>query len=65
MDSVWEYRGLLLEGTVVTVQLALASLALSVLLGLIGASANSRLTGPHEALLTPTPHWFAAFPIWC
>jgi His/Glu/Gln/Arg/opine family amino acid ABC transporter permease subunit len=40
LDSVWEYRGLLLEGTVVTVQLALASLALSVLLGLIGASAK-------------------------
>jgi len=40
MDSVWDYRGLLLEGTAVTVQLALASLALSVLLGLIGASAK-------------------------
>ncbi|HJP06888.1 MAG: ABC transporter [Acidiferrobacteraceae bacterium] len=40
MDSVWEYRGLLLQGTIVTVQLALASLALSVLLGLIGASAK-------------------------
>lgn len=40
MDSVWEYRGLLLDGTIVTVQLALASLALSVLLGLIGATAK-------------------------
>lgn len=40
MDSVWEYRNLLLSGTAVTVQLALASLTLSVLLGLIGASAK-------------------------
>jgi histidine transport system permease protein/arginine/ornithine transport system permease protein len=40
MDSVWEYRYLLLSGTAVTVQLALASLTLSVLLGLIGASAK-------------------------
>ncbi len=40
MDSVWEYRNLLLSGTAVTVQLALASLTLSVFLGLIGASAK-------------------------
>ncbi len=40
MDAVWEYRNLLLSGTAVTVQLALASLTLSVLLGLIGASAK-------------------------
>jgi His/Glu/Gln/Arg/opine family amino acid ABC transporter permease subunit len=40
MDSVWEYRNLLFEGTVVTVQLALGSLVLSVLLGLVGAFAK-------------------------
>jgi|TARA_B100002003_G_scaffold18817_1_gene15592 histidine transport system permease protein/arginine/ornithine transport system permease protein len=40
MDSVWEYRNLLLSGAAVTVQLALASLTLSVFLGLIGASAK-------------------------
>ena len=40
MDSIWQYRGLLLEGTAVTVQLALGSLLLSVLLGLVGASAK-------------------------
>ncbi len=40
MDSVWEYRNLLLSGTAVTIQLALASLTLSVLHGLIGASAK-------------------------
>ncbi|MDJ0684953.1 MAG: ABC transporter permease subunit [Alphaproteobacteria bacterium] len=37
MELVFEYRWLLLEGTMVTIQLALASLLLSVLLGLIGA----------------------------
>ena len=40
MDSIWEYRVLLLEGTAVTVRLALGSLLLSVVLGLIGASAK-------------------------
>lgn len=40
MDSAWQYRGLLLEGTAVTVELALGSLLLSVLLGLVGASAK-------------------------
>jgi len=40
MDSVWNYRNLLFEGTMVTVQLAIASLLLAVLLGLIGAMAK-------------------------
>ena len=40
METVWEYRILLWEGTLVTVQLALSSLFLSVLFGLIGASAK-------------------------
>ena len=40
MQSIWEYRQLLFDGTVVTVQLALGSLLLSVLFGLIGASAK-------------------------
>ena len=40
MESVWEYRYLLLSGTVVTVQLAVGSLILSVALGLAGASAK-------------------------
>ena len=40
MESIWEYRSLLLSGTAVTIQLALASLALSVLFGLIGAAAK-------------------------
>ena len=40
MESVWEYRALLLSGTLVTVQLAIGSLLLSVLLGLAGASAK-------------------------
>ena len=40
MDSIWQYRALLLEGTAVTIQLALGSLLLAVLLGLIGAFAK-------------------------
>ena len=40
MESIWEYRYLLLNGTVVTVQLAVGSLILSVALGLAGASAK-------------------------
>ena len=40
MESIWEYRYLLLSGTVVTVQLAVGSLILSVVLGLAGASAK-------------------------
>jgi len=40
MESVWNYRNLLFEGTLVTVQLAVFSLLLSVILGLIGATAK-------------------------
>lgn len=40
MESIWAYRGLLLEGTWVTVQLAICSLLLAVFLGLIGAAAK-------------------------
>ena len=40
MESIWEYRYLLLSGTVITVQLAVGSLILSVALGLAGASAK-------------------------
>ena len=40
MELIWEYRFLLLTGTAVTIQLAIGSLLLSVVLGLIGASAK-------------------------
>ena len=40
MELIWEYRVLLLAGTAVTIQLAIGSLLLSVVLGLIGASAK-------------------------
>ncbi len=40
MESIWEYRALLIAGTFVTVKLAIASLTLSVLFGLLGASAK-------------------------
>jgi His/Glu/Gln/Arg/opine family amino acid ABC transporter permease subunit len=62
MDSVWEYRNLLLSGTAVTVQLALASLTLSVILGLIGASAklavnpiSRRIAGIYTTLVRGVP----------
>ena len=63
MDSVWEYRNLLLSGTAVTVQLALASLTLSVVLGLIGASAklavnpiSRRIAGIYTTLVRGVPY---------
>ena len=40
METIWAYRNLLMEGTIVTIQLALGSLLLAVLFGLIGASAK-------------------------
>ena len=40
MELIWEYRALLLAGTAVTIQLAAGSLFLSVVLGLIGATAK-------------------------
>ena len=62
MDTIWEYRNLLFEGTVVTVQLAIGSLLLAVLLGLIGAmaklSANrlwQKLAGLYTTLVRGVP----------
>ncbi len=40
MDVLYEYRVLLWQGTIVTVQLAIVSLLISVVLGLIGAGAK-------------------------
>lgn len=40
MESLWEYRNLLLVGTGVTVRLALLSLLVSIAIGLIGALAK-------------------------
>jgi His/Glu/Gln/Arg/opine family amino acid ABC transporter permease subunit len=40
MDALIEYRGLLVEGALVTLQLALGSLALAVLMGIAGATAR-------------------------
>jgi histidine transport system permease protein/arginine/ornithine transport system permease protein len=62
MDSVWEYRMLLLSGTAVTIQLALSSLALSVLLGLVGAAAklaksslSNRIASAYTTLIRGVP----------
>lgn len=40
MDLIFEYRQILIEGTIVTISLAVLSLALSVVFGLIGAFAK-------------------------
>ncbi len=37
MDKVWEFRVLILEGTWITIQLAIGSVLLAILFGLIGA----------------------------
>lgn len=62
MDTVWEYRNLLFEGTVVTVQLAIGSLLLAVMLGLIGATAKlsanrlwQKLAGLYTTLVRGVP----------
>lgn len=62
MDTVWAYRNLLFDGTVVTVQLALGSLVLAVLLGLLGATAKlstnrlwQRLAGSYTTLVRGVP----------
>ena len=62
MDSVWEYRMLLLEGTIVTVELAVGSLFFSVVLGLIGAMAKlsnsrvaNRVAGSYTTLIRGVP----------
>ena len=62
MELIWEYRGLLLAGTAVTIQLALGSLLLSVALGLIGASAklaknlvSQRLANAYTTLVRGVP----------
>jgi histidine transport system permease protein/arginine/ornithine transport system permease protein len=62
MDTVWAYRNLLFDGTVVTVQLAIGSLLLAVVLGLIGATAKlstnrlwQRLAGLYTTLIRGVP----------
>lgn len=62
MESLWAYRNLLFEGTVVTVQLAVGSLLLAVLFGLFGAmgklSANrvsQKFAGAYTTLIRGVP----------
>ncbi|MFT7675356.1 MAG: His/Glu/Gln/Arg/opine family amino acid ABC transporter permease subunit [Gammaproteobacteria bacterium] len=62
MDVIWAYRNLLFEGTLVTIQLAIFSLILSVILGLIGASAKlssnrlwQKLAGLYTTLIRGVP----------
>ena len=62
MDTVWAYRGLLFDGTLVTVQLAIWSLLLSVFFGLIGATAKlsnnlllQKIAGAYTTLIRCVP----------
>ena len=62
MNSIWEYRNLLFEGTLVTVPLALGSLALSLVFGLIGATAklskhrvSQKIAGAYTTLIRGVP----------
>lgn len=62
MESVWHYRELLLHGTLVTVQLALASLLIAILLGLMGVMAKrshryllQQLSGAYTTLVRGVP----------
>lgn len=62
MESIWSYRALLFDGTLVTIQLAIASLILSVLFGLVGASAKlsdsrvlQKFAGSYTTLIRGVP----------
>lgn len=64
MDLIYEYREQLWSGTLLTIRLALASLAISVTFGLLGAWA--KLSGHRLARRAmPIPPWCAACRIWC
>jgi len=62
IETLWEYRPILLEGTLVTIQLALGSLMLAILFGLIGALAKlssnrlwQLLAGAYTTLIRGVP----------
>jgi len=62
MDLIFEYRAQLLDGTIMTVQLALASLAISLICGLLGAWAKlsssrvaQRLAGAYTTVVRGVP----------
>lgn len=62
MEAVWEYRGLLFQGTLVTVAVGLASLAVAVVLGLLGAwgrlsrsKVANRIAGAYTSIIRSVP----------
>ncbi|TKZ20493.1 ABC transporter permease [Shimia litoralis] len=62
MDLIFEYRSQLVDGTIVTIQLALASLVVSLALGLLGAWAKlsssrlaQRLAGVYTSVVRGVP----------
>lgn len=62
MDLIWEYRGQLWDGTLVTIRLAVMSVLVAVVLGLLGAwaklsksSVAQRLAGVYTTLIRGVP----------
>jgi len=62
MDAIFEYRQSLIDGTLVTIQLAVSSVLLSVVLGLLGAWAKlshnpaaQRIAGAYTTLIRGVP----------
>jgi len=51
-ESLWDWSGALLNGAVVTLEIALAAYAIGLLLGLLGATAKLSRVAPLQALAT-------------
>ena len=66
MEQVIAYGPAILKGTLLTIQLAVVSLLVSVLLGLVGAWAKLSVIGPWRAASArSTRPWSGACPSWC
>ncbi|MEZ5795433.1 hypothetical protein [Albidovulum sp.] len=65
MDQIVGYGGQLAAGTLVTIELALASLAIALVLGLLGAWAKLSRSRVAQQLAGAIPRSCAASPIWC
>jgi ABC-type arginine transport system permease subunit len=62
---LYGFSGVILQGALVTLELAISSVVLAVLIGLAGAGAKLSATNRWRSFLKAIPRSFAAFPIWC
>jgi histidine transport system permease protein len=62
---LYGFSGVILQGALVTLELAISSVVLAVLIGLAGAGAKLSANKPLALILKAIPRSFAAFPIWC